>query len=160
MRDAAATALDGLTTLWRTQRDRVQQYGDEQGLEEAFIQPVLRELGWKLKYQTYLRGREPDYALFSDDASLDAALQSGRSSPEFWDYPALLADAKAWHLSLDRPTVVNNQREYPPEQIEWYLNSSLLDYAMLTNGRLWRLIPRQLSRDQRRFQTYLECDLR
>lgn len=159
MRDAAATALDALTTLWRTQRDRVQQYGDEQGLEEAFIQPVLRELGWKLKYQTYLRGREPDYALFSDDASLDAALQSGRNSPEFWEYPALLADAKAWHLSLDRPIVVKNQREYPPEQIEWYLNSSLLNYAILTNGRLWRLIPRQLSRDQRRFQTYLECDL-
>jgi hypothetical protein len=60
---------------------------------------------------------------------------------------------------LDRPSVVNNQREYPPEQIEWYLNNSLRDYAILTNGRLWRLIPRQHEPGQRRFQTFFECDL-
>src|SRR6185503_6766477 len=51
---------------------------------------------------------------------------------------------------------IGNQREYPPQQIEWYLDRSHLDFAILTNGKLWRLIPRQC---EKRFQTYLEFDL-
>ncbi len=134
-------------------------YGNEQSLEQAFIQPVLQILGWKFIYQTHLRGRRPDYALFPDDPSLDASLKTDRLSPEFWNHPMILADAKAWHVSLDRPTVTAQQREYPPEQIEWYLNASNLDYAILTNGRIWRLIPRRHDPGQPRFQTYFECDL-
>ncbi len=151
--------LGKLLALWREQRSRVDQYGNEQSLEQAFIQPVLQALGWKLIYQTHLRGRRPDYALFFDDTALDASLKANRLSPEFWNYPAMLADAKAWHVSLDRPIVSAQQREYPPEQIEWYLNGSNLDYAILTNGRLWRLIPRHHDPGQPRFQTYFECDL-
>lgn len=141
------------------QRKRVEKYGDEQGLEEAFIQPVLRALGWKLKYQTFLQGREPDYALFLDDADLDHALQADRKSPAFWNFPALLADAKAWHVNLDLRETASGRREYPPEQIEWYLDRSRLDFAILANGQLWRLIPREYGPQQRRFQTYLEFNL-
>jgi hypothetical protein len=163
LRDEAEAVLNRLADLWRDQRGMVQQYGDEQGLEQAFIQPVLQMLGWRLKYQTFLRSRKPDYALFLEDASLRQAIKAGRTSPDFWKYPALLADAKAWGRSLDRPTKVRRrgkfQREYPPEQIEWYLNNSELAYAVLTNGRLWRLVPRAHSPDQPRFETYLECDL-
>jgi type I restriction-modification system DNA methylase subunit len=128
-------------------------------LEQAFIQPVFEELGWKLKYQTFLQNRKPDYALFLDDASLDAALRVSRNSPEFWHYPKIVADAKAWHVSLDRPSYTQNEREYPPQQIEWYLDRSRLDFGILTNGKLWRLVPREYRPQQRRFQTYLECDL-
>ena len=159
LRDKAREVLDSLTELWRVQRGRVEHYGDEQGLEQAFIQPVFERLGWKLKYQTFLQGRKPDYALFLNDEALDAALVSGRNSPDFWKYPTLVADAKAWHVSLDRPNTVNNKREYPPEQIESYLNLSRLDFGVLTNGRLWRMVPREYSLQQRRFQTYLELDL-
>ena len=157
--DTADAALNQLVALWKVQRTRVEHYGTEQALEEAFIQPVLRALGWELNYQTFLRGRKPDYALFLDNEAYDAALHAGPKNAEYWDYPALVADAKAWDRPLDRPSVVNTQREYPPEQIEWYLNNSLRDYAILTNGRLWRLIPRQHDAGQRRFQTYFECDL-
>jgi hypothetical protein len=138
---AAKQTLEQLGDLWRIQRDRVVQYGDEQGLEEAFIQPVLRALGWTLKYQPHLKGRDPDYALFIDESSLEAALQESRTAPEFWNFATVVADSKAWHIRLDRPTKNQNKREYPPEQIEWYLNSSKLSYGILTNGKLWRLIP-------------------
>src|SRR6516165_11641942 len=77
LRDEARATLDRLAELWKVQRNRVERYGNEQGLEEGFIQPVLRALGWKLKYQTWLQNREPDYALFLDDAALDAALAAG-----------------------------------------------------------------------------------
>lgn len=159
LRAKAKDGLDALGALWRTQRNRVEHYGDEQGLEEAFIQPVLERLGWVFKYQPFLQPRKPDYALFLSDELYDAALLAGRNSPDFWKYPTVVADAKAWHVSLDRPSTVQNKREYPPEQIEWYLNRSELDFAILTNGKLWRLIPRQYGLQQRRFETYLELDL-
>lgn len=158
-KEQAGRILGRLDDLWRVQRDRVGQYGDEQGLEEAFIQPVLRALGWKIKYQPHLKGRDPDYALFVDETSLETALQESRTAPEFWNFATVVADAKAWHIRLDRPTKNQSKREYPPEQMEWYLNSSNLSYGILTNGRRWRLIPRELKLQQRRFETYLEFDL-
>jgi hypothetical protein len=118
-----------------------------------------RFLGWELKYQAHLDGREPDYALLLDDGALDTALAAGRLSENFWAPATLVADAKAWHVSLDRPTRVGSRRKYPPEQIEWYLNHSLRDYGILTNGRVWRLVPRVLGAGKPRFQTYLEVDL-
>ncbi|SRR5712692_5554740 len=112
LRDEAQHVLDQLLELWKRQRTRAGSYGDEQGLEQAFIQPVLESLGWKLKYQTFLQGRKPDYALFLTDEALDSALQAGRTSPDFWKHPTLVADSKAWHVSLDHPLIVENQREY------------------------------------------------
>lgn len=155
----AHEVLDRLVRVWREQHNRLEQYQNEQSLEQAFIQPVLQALGWKLIYQTYLRGRRPDYALFSSDRDLDASLQAGRNNEDFWKHSTLLADAKAWHVSLDRPTITAQQREYPPEQIEWYLRNSHVEYAILTNGRIWRLIPQRHDPGQPRFQTYFECDL-
>ena len=148
-----------LLELWQVEKERVNLYGNEAGLEEKFIQPVFEALGWKLKYQTFLRGREPDYALFLSDEALDAALTAGRTHEDFWAHPIVVADAKAWHINLDRPSRAGARREYPPEQIEWYLDRSRLDYAILTNGKLWRLIPRKLGPNKARFQTYLEVDL-
>lgn len=158
-RDAARDALKQMCQLWTIQKPLVEHYGDEQGLEQAFIQPILKILGWEFKYQAFLQGREPDYALFLDHASLVTAIQAGRNSPEFWTHPALVADAKAWHIVLDRPLRVGARREYPPEQIEWYLDRSRLPFGILTNGRLWRLIPREYGPQQRRFATYLETEL-
>jgi len=158
-KETAGRVLEQLGELWKVQRNRVVQYGDEQGLEEAFIQPVLRTLAWRFKYQPHLKGRDPDYALFADEASLEAALQESRTAPEFWKSVSVVADAKAWHIRLDRPIKTEYKREYPPEQMEWYLNNSNVDYGILTNGRLWRLIPRELKLQQRRFETYIEFDL-
>ena len=155
----AEAALAGLRVLWDIEKDRVRHYGDEAGLKEKFIQPVFKSLGWHLKYQAYLRTREPDYALFLSDADLSAAVAAGRRNPDFWVHAAVVADAKAWHVNLDRPTRTGGAREYPPEQIEWYLNRSLCDFGILTNGRLWRVVPRELGPARPRFQTYLEVDL-
>ena len=137
-RASAVDSLRRLLDLWRVESTRVELYGDEAGLEEKFIQPVFEILGWHLKYQPHLKGRDPDYALFLTDEALHAALNAGRTNPDFWRHAAAVADAKAWHISLDRPSREGAKREYPPEQIEWYLNHSLRHYGILTNGRLWR----------------------
>jgi len=158
LRDEAAAVLDELGQLWRRERDNVAKYS-EGGLEQAFIQQVLEKLGWTLIYQTHLRGGKPDYALFLDRDDKSAALRAGRKNQAFWDHASVVADAKAWETNLDRPTTAERRREYPPEQIERYIQHSGLPYGMLTNGRLWRLYPHDLSPHQRRFETYLECDL-
>lgn len=158
-REAAVAAFDIVVELWKHERGRVELYGAEAALEHAFIQPVLEAIGWKIIYQTRLEGRGPDYALFISDEAKDAALRAERTSPEFWSSVEVVGEAKAWHIPLNKPTVVNNRREYPPQQIEWYLDRSRRDFGVSTNGGLWRLIPREREPHQRRFQTYLECDL-
>lgn len=157
-RKAAEDLLTHLGILWKNQRDHVEQY-TEPNLEQKFIHPILEALGWTFLYQTFLRGRKPDYALFLHDRDLDNALKAGRRSPEFWEHAALVGDAKSWLVNLDRPVRVENKREYPPEQVEWYIHNSQRQYGLLTNGKLWRLYPHDLSTHQLRFDTYLECDL-
>ena len=158
-KNAATTVCGEIIEIWKRERTLVEKYGDEAGLEEAFIQPILRALGWELKYQAFLYGREPDYALFTDAKDRQNAINAGRKNDKFWEYPKLLADAKAWHINLDRPIRRGKAKEYPPEQIEWYLQRSHLDYAILTNGKLWRLVPRDPGPGNPRFQTYFEVDL-
>ena len=109
--------------------------GSEASLEVEFIQPILVSIGWKLKYQTFLAGRKPDYALFLSDEAFDAALNAGTHTPQFWDYATVVADAKAWEKSLDHPLTIDGKREYPPQQIETYLEWSHRDFAILTNGK-------------------------
>ncbi len=46
-RAEAYAAIETLTELWKVQKKRVEKYDGEQMLEEQFIQPVLRALGWK-----------------------------------------------------------------------------------------------------------------
>ena len=43
--------------------------------------------------------------------------------------------------------------------MEWYLNHSQLSFGILTNGRLWRLMPRNYEVYHRRFEAFLQADL-
>ncbi|MCY4500321.1 MAG: hypothetical protein OXE57_02000 [Alphaproteobacteria bacterium] len=95
---SAQSALERLLSLWQKEKGRVERYGDEAGLEEKFIQPVFKALGWHLKYQTYLNRREPDYALFLSDEDLTGAINAGRTNQDFWEHAVAVADAKAWHV--------------------------------------------------------------
>jgi hypothetical protein len=158
-REMAVDVAAQLIGLWDKEKNRVERYGDEAGLEEKFIQPVFELLGWSIKYQTFLQGREPDYALFTSDEKLNDAIMAGRVNPDFWLHASVVADAKAWHVSLDRPVRIGSRREYPPEQIEWYLDRSRCNFGILTNGRLWRLVPRDIDRSRPRFETYIQVDL-
>ncbi|MCC6230531.1 MAG: N-6 DNA methylase [Phycisphaerales bacterium] len=157
-RAEARACLDRIADVWRDQEDLAPKYGGEQTLEEAWIQPVLEALGWPLYYQTFIKGRKPDYALFLDKAAKRSAVNAGKTDPHFWKHPTIVADAKAWDVSLDH-RAKSGPREYPPEQIEWYMNQTGLEWGLLTNGQRWRLIPRQLKRSQPRFETFLELNL-
>jgi hypothetical protein len=44
LRNAATAAAEKLIALWDKEKNRVERYGDEAGLEEKFIQPVFEIL--------------------------------------------------------------------------------------------------------------------
>src|SRR4051794_39143051 len=48
LRPRAQGTASRLIDLWNAQANRVELYGDEAGLEHAFIQPVFEALGWKI----------------------------------------------------------------------------------------------------------------
>ncbi len=157
-REAAKLKLKNLADLWKRELPRIPHYNESQ-LEHALIQPVFEELGWELLPQVRVDGRKPDYALFANDQDKDTAIRCDRNSPDFWTTAKVVADAKAWGVSLDRPTGTGSSREFPPQQIEWYLDRTRCEFGILTNGAVWRLIPRSRAPHQPRYQTFVECDL-
>ena len=156
--DPADAVLERLAALWAKEGRTLPGLG-EQAMEHRFVQPVFEALGWEASYQTFLEGRKPDYALFRTRDAYDAALAAGTDRPGFWSPAAVVADAKAWGKSLDKPAGRGAKREYPPEQIEDYLTRSRCPFGILTNGRLWRLVPRDREPWQPRFATYYQFDL-
>ncbi|MBX7134419.1 MAG: Eco57I restriction-modification methylase domain-containing protein [Fimbriimonadaceae bacterium] len=158
-RDRARACLDALASLWSDKREILTPDLGEHTLEDEWVHPVLTALGWPFVYQTFIQRRRPDYALFLSEDRKRSALRVGKQNPDFWSHAAVVADAKAWNTRLDRPVLVEGEREFPPEQVEWYMNHSETEWGLLTNGAIWRLIPRTRKRSQPRFDTYLELDL-
>jgi hypothetical protein len=113
--------------------------------EEDVIRPVLQVLGHEYLVQPSIPGASgtknfPDYSLYASLGDRDAALRlaSGGPAPE----PIALAEGKAWDRDLDRKTA--DARDYltnanPSYQVINYLTRSGLRWAILTNGRIWRL---------------------
>jgi hypothetical protein len=72
VQNESVQVLNELVELWKLEKTRVEKYKNEQSLEVGFIQPVMKALGLKLKYQTFLQGRE--------------ALPDGREEDEAFTY--------------------------------------------------------------------------
>jgi hypothetical protein len=73
-REDAGKTLGRMGQVWKKEAALVGHDGDEQGLEQKFIQPVLDMLGWEYMYQALLQNREPDYALFLERGGLTATV--------------------------------------------------------------------------------------
>lgn len=124
--------------------------GEEANLESKFIQPVLRILGYDFDVQpTTQRGfskKRPDYALFKDKASLQSAREYKTDITRFFTHPLTILEAKYWDRRLNdadsRDTLDSRD---PTAQTVKYLDDvyrasqSRIKWAVLTNGKLWRL---------------------
>jgi len=128
---AAARALHEVSQLWKQQSKRVEQYA-EPSLEEAFIQPIFKALGWTLLYQTYLRGRKPDYALFLADSDLDRALAKGRKSPDFWVHAAVVADLARVHAVVHDADAKEQRRR--DEAVRDHLHQGAFDAVTIAGS--------------------------
>jgi hypothetical protein len=130
--------------------------------EERLIFPVLRLLGWDLlPQQAVTRRREdvPDALLYADPSAARAAMRV-RVGSERYRLATVVHESKRWDLALDRATDSNGRT--PASQALRYLrlaeelSGGQVRWAMLSNGRLWRLYAYDVTSQAERF---LEADL-
>jgi hypothetical protein len=166
--DAWAGLADaGITAFATAAAAHLAKVPDTQRLGEAetetlVIVPILAELGWlHLPQQKGSRRREdvPDALLFLDAEARRQALGSP-AGMERWKQAAVVNENKAWALALDRSS--GTAIRTPASQALRYLRLAdehtvgRLRWALLTNGRSWRLYYAGASSVADRF---LEADL-
>jgi hypothetical protein len=112
--------------------------------EQRLIFPVLRLLGWDVLPQQGTQRREdvPDALLFTDPTTARRAMAK-RRLPERFRTAIVVHESKRWNLPLDRATEATGRT--PASQALRYLRLAeelsfgQVRWAILTNGRLWRL---------------------
>ena len=135
---------------------------NEPQTEDEFIRPVLKILGHIFGVQPVLSTsqgtKQPDYAFFADQESLDRAHPQINSNA-FFNTASAIGDAKAWTRNLDKkldgpgdPFSNSN----PNYQIDFYIRTSGLTWGILTSGKLWRLYHRDTSY---KLDSFYEVDL-
>ena len=135
---------------------------NESQTEEQFIRPVLKILGHTFGVQPALSTsqgtKQPDYAFFTDQESLDQAHRHINTN-DFFNTASAIGDAKAWTRNLDKkldgpgdPFSNSN----PNYQIDFYIRTSRLTWGILTSGKLWRLYHRDTSY---KLDSFYEVDL-
>ena len=124
---------------------------NEPQTEEQFIRPVLKLLGHVFGVQpalsTSLGAKQPDYAFFADQESLDRAHPLINTNA-FFSTAGAVGDAKAWTRNLDKKLVGGGDpfsNSNPNYQIDFYIRTSELTWGVLTSGKLWRLYHRDTS---------------
>ena len=141
--------------------------GEEAELENKFIQPVLTALGYAYhvqpRAQRGLRKKVPDYALFKDEESYRAARKVKDTPEQFFSQSLTILEAKYWGRRLndtDKKDVLDSRD--PTAQTVKYLDSvnyhtsGKINWAILANGKLWRVF---YFRASSRSGNYFEVDL-
>jgi hypothetical protein len=115
----------------------------EADLEHNWIRPVFDILGHHYGVQEGLHHDplKPDYAFFPDLETLEEAYSHKKGAEDFYKKAIAVGDAKAWNVLLDKGRQGKAHREMtnPSYQIDVYLRATPPKWAILTNGRLWRL---------------------
>ena len=130
--------------------------GEEAGIEEKFIRPVLKTLGYEFdvqpRTQRGYKKKRPDYALFRDSASLEE-VRSGKAGAyghtplqHFYSHPLTILEAKSWGRRLNDtdPKDTLDTRDPTAQTVKYlddvyHASQSRIQWAILTNGKEWRL---------------------
>jgi type I restriction-modification system DNA methylase subunit len=132
--------------------DRALPSTSEAALEEELIRPILSDLlGFSYLVQPstkiFQTHRQPDYALFGDEAERLAS-KAFDGEKRLFENALAVADAKAWEVDLN--TVG------PASQMHDYIIISGTRWGILTNGRTWRLYHHKTIHE---LDTFYEADL-
>jgi type I restriction-modification system DNA methylase subunit len=115
----------------------------EADLEHNLIRPAFDKLGhhYGVQESVHHDPLKPDYAFFPDKTTLDEAYSHKKDSEGFYKKAVVVGDAKAWNVALDKSRQGKAQRDManPSYQIDNYLRATPAKWAILTNGRMWRL---------------------
>ncbi|KJR40258.1 type II DNA modification enzyme [Candidatus Magnetoovum chiemensis] len=143
-------------------------HGQEAELEDKLIRPVLSALGYSYSVQPVTQikpkiKKRPDYALFKDENSLNAAINNKDDVKKFFSCALTITEVKYWGRRLndiDRKDTLDSID--PTAQTIKYLedahyhSSGQINWAILTNGKIWRLFYYKASS---RCSNFYEADL-
>jgi type I restriction-modification system DNA methylase subunit len=139
--------------IWNETYTKIKEIFDRKGkhferysegdLELNWIRKVFDSLGhhYGVQETAYKDPLKPDYAFFPDIETLDEAYTHEKGSEDFYKKAVAVGDAKAWNVLLDKSRQGKARREMtnPSYQIDVYLRATPPKWAILTNGKLWRL---------------------
>jgi len=152
-------AKEDIMDLWEREKGTAPKRNESQ-LEEKFIRPMFRKLGipFEVEESTSRTQRRPDYGFFhSEDAARDA-FERREEGGDFYKNAVAVADAKRWGRPLDTRGSGEHERDFenPSYQIHVYLQETPARWAVLTDGKKWRLYYGPTSH---RLDSYYEIDL-
>ncbi|ELY84184.1 Eco57I restriction-modification methylase domain-containing protein [Natrinema pallidum] len=151
--DDVEMAFEEINDLWAEKQERVDDYNEAQ-LEKNFIRPIFDILGipFEIEETVMRNARRPDYGFFPSEEAVDAAFDR----ENFYEESIAVADAKRWGRKLDTRGEEKRDFENPSYQIHRYLQETPTQWAVLTNGKKWRLYYGPTSH---RLDSYYEIDL-
>lgn len=135
--------------------------GNEELTKQEFLEPVLTKLGYAFQREATLPGerKHPDFLLFPDEETKDSAF--GKDMRHQYQVALTVVEAKKVNHPLGAPSKRETPRKFPHQQIRGYLEDAIddrgysyFDWAILTNGNLWRLYCRHVPSS-----AYFEFDL-
>ncbi|MFW5943076.1 MAG: Eco57I restriction-modification methylase domain-containing protein, partial [Chloroflexota bacterium] len=158
----AEAFLAWVQALYAQEQDHLDDYNETQ-LEDHWIRPILQRLGHVWEGQASVPGlgegvKRPDYVFFPDEGARAAAV-GAQNTAAYVAEALAVGEAKAWQRSLDKKARGGGpsfDRQNPGYQIDYYLRATELEWGILSNGRLWRLVHRDSSQ---RLTIYYEVDL-
>jgi hypothetical protein len=158
---AGDSFLAWVTELYQQEQAQLAHYNESQ-LEAHWFKPILSQLGHVFEGQTAVPGVEagikyPDYVFYPDEAARQQAIAS-QGQATATQLALALGEVKAWNVPLGKkssgtPSFANNNPSY---QIDYYLRATELEWGVLSNGRLWRLVHKESSY---KLDIYFEIDL-
>ena len=135
----------------------------EQGLEGHWFRPILRKLGHVFAPgspvdDTGSAAKRPDYVLFADQASRrEAGETPGRDT--LAERALAVGEVKRWDTPLGKKPWaggVGFEDQNPSWQIAELVSVTGVEWGLLSNGRLWRLVHVDTAD---RLDTYYQVDL-
>ena len=155
LREAKADIMD----LWEREKGTAPKRNEPQ-LEEKFIRPMFRKLGipFEVEESTSRTQRRPDYGFFESKDAARGAFERREKGGDFYKDAVAVADAKRWGRPLDTRGSGEHERDFenPSYQIHVYLQETPAQWAVLTDGKKWRLYYGPTSH---RLDSYYEIDL-
>ena len=157
--DTLREAREDILDLWEREQSTAPNRNESQ-LEEKFIRPMFRKLGipFEVEESTSRTQRRPDYGFFESEQVARNAFERREEGGDFYEDALAVADAKRWGRPLDTRGSGEHERDFenPSYQIHVYLQETPARWAVLTDGKKWRLYYGPTSH---RLDSYYEIDL-
>jgi len=158
----AETFLAWLQELYAREQGQLAGYNESQ-LQDHWFRPILSQLGHVFEGQATVPGldagvKRPDYVFFPDERARQAAV-GAQSTAEYTAEALTVGEVKRWNTPLGKKRKGGEpsfENQNPSWQIDYYLRATNLDWGILTDGRMWRLVHEDTSQ---RLSIYYEVDL-